>query len=546
MDLRLYARVLWRFRLLTVCGLLLATLLAFLSYVNVGFANGKPTLTYRDSQQWASYTKLFVTQKGFPWGYSDHSGRRGARPDGAAVRASTSASRISRGSRTSPFSTRSWRRVIQSATIMREDGPVRGTVMAAPVLALNNPGNPLPIISLAGVSTSPAQARSVTTRATAAIQEYLRRQQESNDIPAADRVQVQVLEAPRAAQLFQGRSKTLPIIVFLALITVTAALAFVLENVRPAARPVIAPADETAPAVRARRYGLVTSRRSSDERRAPAVRDLLPALRALAVLAAAVAAPRVPLLQVVPVIVAASPSAALTHRTLLAWRVLLPFLLLTILFVPIRRYAFPGNLPFELEPYRLVVLFIGLGWLASLLVDRTGERATADRPGRPDRPVADRRDRVHRPQPRPRGSDPGRRRKRLTFFLSFLLISYVIVSLVRPSPSRTLLVKTLVVGGAIVAAFSMLEARTGYNIFNHLAERHPDPAGDRAPGGPRPRGTSARLRLGPASDRARRDSRDARPARRLPGATDDEPALADLRRHAHRSARPRPSRAPPF
>ena len=84
-----------------------------------------------------------------------------------------------------------------------------------------------------------------------------------------------------------------------------------------------------------------------NERRAPAI-ALAAGAAALAVLAAAVAAPRVPPLQVVPVI-ALLAAAALTHRTLLAWRVLLPFLLLTIMFVPIRRYAFPGSLPFELS-----------------------------------------------------------------------------------------------------------------------------------------------------------------------------------------------------
>ena len=43
MDLKLYARVLCRaFGCSPICGLLLATLLAFMSYVNIGFANGKP------------------------------------------------------------------------------------------------------------------------------------------------------------------------------------------------------------------------------------------------------------------------------------------------------------------------------------------------------------------------------------------------------------------------------------------------------------------------------------------------------------------------
>jgi hypothetical protein len=251
MDLRLYARVLWRFRLLTACGFLLALTLAFMSYVNVSFAGGGPKLTYRSTEQWASYTKLFVTQQGFPWGYS-------VTPSADAIDPTEPPSGINLRFADQARFTNLAILYSQLATsdpvrrIMREDGPVGGAVMAAPVLALNNPGNPLPIISLAGISTTPARARRVTERATAAIQEYLRREQESNKIPAADRVQVQVLEAPRRAELFAGRSKTLPIVIFFALTVATAALAFVLENIRPAVRPVIAPANETS-AVRARR-----------------------------------------------------------------------------------------------------------------------------------------------------------------------------------------------------------------------------------------------------------------------------------------------------
>jgi polysaccharide biosynthesis protein PslJ len=204
-----------------------------------------------------------------------------------------------------------------------------------------------------------------------------------------------------------------------------------------------------------------------NERRAPAI-ALAAGVAALAVLTATIAAPRVPPVQVVPVI-ALVAVAALTHRRLLSWRVLLPFLLLTIMFVPIRRYAFPGSLPFELEPYRMVVLFIGVGWLASLLVD---PRVRARRSGLEGpfallliaaiASIAVNPGRVAAIQ-----GDVG---KRVTFFLSFLLISYVIVSLVTTLRFADALVKTLVLGGTVVAAFSMLEARTGYNIFNHLAD----------------------------------------------------------------------------
>src|SRR5919199_801399 len=68
MDLQLYARVLWRFRVVAGTGAAIAILLAFLSYVKVGFAHGHPTVAHRQSEQWASYSKIFVTQRGFAIG----------------------------------------------------------------------------------------------------------------------------------------------------------------------------------------------------------------------------------------------------------------------------------------------------------------------------------------------------------------------------------------------------------------------------------------------------------------------------------------------
>src|SRR5436190_10665171 len=69
MDIALYMRVMWRFRRLMVTGLILAFALAFLSYVKVS-PGGHPTMTYRSDEQWISYSTLFVTQQGFPWGRS--------------------------------------------------------------------------------------------------------------------------------------------------------------------------------------------------------------------------------------------------------------------------------------------------------------------------------------------------------------------------------------------------------------------------------------------------------------------------------------------
>jgi polysaccharide biosynthesis protein PslJ len=167
--------------------------------------------------------------------------------------------------------------------------------------------------------------------------------------------------------------------------------------------------------------------------------------------------------------VAAIGLAALWYRTLLRWPVLLAVTILVIFFVPIKRYTLPGSLPFDLEPYRLIVTVVIAGWLASLLIDprvrlrRSGLEAPAllvlfaavasvvVNPGRVSSLGVQ--DEVV---------------KGITFLASYFLLFYLVVGVVRTRPQVELLVKVLVAGGAVVAFFGVIESRTGYNIFEHL------------------------------------------------------------------------------
>ena len=58
--------------------------------------------------------------------------------------------------------------------------------------------------------------------------------------------------------------------------------------------------------------------------------------------------------------------------------------------------------------------------------------------------------------------------KELMFFLSFVLVLYMTASVIRRLDNIDYLAKTLVGGGAVVAFFAIVEARTGFNVFNHL------------------------------------------------------------------------------
>lgn len=174
----------------------------------------------------------------------------------------------------------------------------------------------------------------------------------------------------------------------------------------------------------------------------------------------------VPLKNIAP-ITAAIVIWTVCYRSLLAWRNLLALLIVVILFIPIRRYALPGNLPFQMEPYRLLVVLIIGGWLASLLADpRVRWRRSGFEGPVVLLVVAILGSVLANPHHVQSVSNDAV--KQLWFFGSFLLVFYLIVSVVRSEPMIDFLVKMMVGGGAIVGFLTIVEARTHYNVFNHL------------------------------------------------------------------------------
>ena len=76
-------------------------------------------------------------------------------------------------------------------------------------------------------------------------------------------------------------------------------------------------------------------------------------------------------------------AAVAWHRSILAWHVLLCFVLAVVLFVPISRYSIAIPLPFGLELYRIAVALVLLLWVTSLLVDPTVRLRPQSRPPSP-------------------------------------------------------------------------------------------------------------------------------------------------------------------
>ena len=236
MDLRLYLRVLWRFRLLVAAGLLCALTLAFFSVMRVS-ADG---IEYRQTQLWGANMRLLVTQKGFPEGrlYAQtpsESGEVVDQPSALGIpiadpgRFNALAILYAELASSDPV-----------RQLMLRDGPFAGKVVAR-AMRDEQSGTPLPLIDVTAVSSSPRGAVALALRSAAALDAFIAAQQRANDVPPTDRVVVETIVRPRGATVFQPRSKTMSIVVFLAVMLATIGLAFLLENMRPRRREVGAP-----------------------------------------------------------------------------------------------------------------------------------------------------------------------------------------------------------------------------------------------------------------------------------------------------------------
>ncbi len=239
MDLQLLGRVIWRFKGLVVAGTVLACALAVFSYVRVSFDDGL-SITYRESESWESLSTVFVTSRGFPWGSIESVPPEG---EGEAETSRQTSPAVDSGRLTTLAAI-----YMQLASgdgvraLMLRDGPIEGSVSTFPVFAGNN-GPQLPLITLAAVGATPQEAHVLGGRYLNAFLRYLRQQQIAGNIEKDDRVRLQVVRQQQPPSLLEGRSKTVPVLVFIAVMTGVIGLAFVLENARPGRRP---PADQVS------------------------------------------------------------------------------------------------------------------------------------------------------------------------------------------------------------------------------------------------------------------------------------------------------------
>ncbi|MBE2320233.1 hypothetical protein DVA67_029975 [Solirubrobacter sp. CPCC 204708] len=210
---------------------MLATFVAVMSSARISVEGGKPTLTYREQEVWASASTLLITQAGFPWG-------RAILDDMIQVDSGTDDPILipkygdpGRYSGLAGLYAELAKSDEVQAEVMKNSKPGESVVP----MVVQPPGtnSTLPLITMKGLGPTPESAMDVAMRSSKAFREFLDRQQAASNIPKDKRVEVVVTQKATNPELFEKRSMVRPIFLFLLINIGFLALAFALENLRP-------------------------------------------------------------------------------------------------------------------------------------------------------------------------------------------------------------------------------------------------------------------------------------------------------------------------
>lgn len=219
-DLPLYRDVLRRHRWLVTVGVAATLLLAVFSLVRVSPSG----ISYRSPQIWSNEATLILSQKGFSEG-------RSVIPQSAPAPEQRFATLVELYTElaTSDAIVAALKRqgLLDSEDLKDGKLPIAATAVPTQV-----GGFPSPVMKITATGETPAEATKLTIGATDAFVKFLTARQAAARIPEAQRVQLRVVKRTAEAKIAEPRSKTPLIVVLLAGLTLTAAAAFVRDNMQ--------------------------------------------------------------------------------------------------------------------------------------------------------------------------------------------------------------------------------------------------------------------------------------------------------------------------
>src|SRR3954471_9087277 len=222
MDLRHHLLVWWRWRVVLAAGLLLAVMLGTLVSFKPTLAGG-PSLKWRNPATYSSTSRLFVTQPGFPWG-------RATLPGANPNEINKSGTNFAAPDRFSNLAL-VYSYIAQSDVIRRLIYP-RPLTDQIQVVTPNIPGSadPLPLLEITTKAPTAVGARRLNTETIKALDGFIKKELDDNQVAAKDRVQLQVLNPPDPGALTAGRSPTLSVVAWILVMIATFTGVYVLEN----------------------------------------------------------------------------------------------------------------------------------------------------------------------------------------------------------------------------------------------------------------------------------------------------------------------------
>jgi len=234
MNLARHVAVLWRFRAITVAGLLLGIFLAIFASYNIT-PHG---LKARGASTYASVSQLLVTQDGFPEGrvvLPVTPPITGSTSDGATPKVDPNKLEFADPNRFMALADLYTKLIVSDEVrALIPERPSPAQIDAQPLPAVS--GAPiLPIIQLTVKSTSAADATQLNTHTIEALRKRLTEQQNKNGISPAQSVQIRTLSAPSPGALAAGPSHTASILALLLCIIGTIAVTHILASLRPKA-----------------------------------------------------------------------------------------------------------------------------------------------------------------------------------------------------------------------------------------------------------------------------------------------------------------------
>ncbi len=216
MDLNLFFAVLWRSKWTLLAGVLVGAVIAILAYGRPDFSGGKPSITPRSAEVWQSESQLLISQAGFPY--------RQAAEVGEPARQMGSLSPVYAGLANG--------NIVQSE--IRSQLGTDGSVKASEDIDLAA-SSFLPFVDFTASAPTALAAARLAHGAAVIFQAFVARQQAAAGVPAAHRIQLEVVESGANPKLAEGHKITVPVLVLMAFLIGTISMIFLKENLRTSA-----------------------------------------------------------------------------------------------------------------------------------------------------------------------------------------------------------------------------------------------------------------------------------------------------------------------